>query len=823
MHERRPGLEGLEDKWAAVWEEEGTYRFDASAPAERVYAIDTPPPTVSGDLHMGSVFSYTQTDVVARFRRMRGREVFYPMGFDDNGLPTERRVQLLHAVRCGPDGEGAVPREAFIELCRRQAAADEERYEALWRRLGLSVDWTRTYTTIGERAQRASQRGFLRLHERGLAYSAEAPVLWDVDFRTAVAQAETEDREIRGAWHRLRFGGPDGPVEVDTTRPELLPACVALVVHPDDDRHRHLVGREVIVPLFGSRAPVRAHEAADPERGTGVAMVCTFGDAADVLWQRELGLPLRTLVAEDGTIAPVRWGEGSWTTEDPGRAGRHHDEFNGLSIEAARRRIVELLRAEEALVGDPRPMVHAVRFHEKGDRPLEILATRQWFFRTLDYRDELLRRGRELDWHPPHMRARFEAWVEGLNADWCVSRQRCFGVPVPAWYPLDEDGRPRYGEPLLPDEGRLPIDPTTDVPDGYGEEDRGRPGGFVGDPDVLDTWATSSLTPQIAGGWEDDPETFDTVFPMDLRPQSHDIIRTWLFTTLYRSHVEHGDVPWRHAAISGWVSAPEGGKLSKSRAQDALDPDTLIERYGADAVRYWAAAARLGADTALSTEQMGVGRRLAMKVLNAARFVLRFDDPGEGPVPVPLDRSALARLAAVIDEATAALEGYDHAGALEATEALFWAFCDDYLELVKDRAYANTQDTTSAVRTLRTGLAVFLRLLAPYLPFVCEEVWSWWREGSVHRAPWPGRDELPVDGDPRILEAASAVLHEIRRAKTEVKRSVRTPAARVVVGDRPERLALIEPSVDDLRAAGHVDSLELRERVAPSVKVELEG
>jgi valyl-tRNA synthetase len=463
----KPALEGLEAKWNAVWEREGTYRFERGRPRHEVYSIDTPPPTVSGSLHVGHVFSFTHTDVVARFQRMRGKAVFYPMGWDDNGLPTERRVQNYYGVRCDPSlpydpsfeppaKPGKTPvsvsRPNFIQLCVRLTAEDEKRFEELWRHLGLSVDWTLTYATIGRQAQRVSQAAFLRLLHQGQAYQLEAPTLWDVDFRTAVAQAELEDREQPGAYHRLRFGRADGSfVEIDTTRPELLPACVALVAHPDDARYQPLFGTEVVTPLFGVPVPVKAHELADPEKGSGIAMICTFGDLTDVTWWRELSLPVRAVIQANGTLKPVAFGEDAWPSSDVVRAQGAYDQLTNLSVTKARTKIVELLRESGDLIGDPRPITHPVKFYEKGDRPLEIVTSRQWFIKTMEHREALLARGRELQWHPEYMQHRFENWVKGLSGDWCVSRQRFFGVPFPVWYPVRADGSLDYAHPLLQD------------------------------------------------------------------------------------------------------------------------------------------------------------------------------------------------------------------------------------------------------------------------------------------------------------------------------------------------------------------------------------
>ncbi len=873
----RPSVDGLEAKWGAAWEAAGIYRFDDRAAAEDVFAIDTPPPTVSGALHAGHAMSYTHTDVVARFQRMRGKSVLYPMGWDDNGLPTERRVQNYFGVRCDPDlpyDPGfeppqqrpeellAVSRPNFVELCNRLTAEDERAFEHVWRTLGLSIDWSRTYTTIGECARRVSQRAFLRMLARGDVYQHDAPTLWDVDFRTAVSQAELEDRERPGAYHPIRFslvpeeeGEGDGEgdgVEIETTRPELLPSCVALVAHPDDDRYRPLVGRSARTPLFGVRVPVVTHALADPEKGSGIAMICTFGDTTDVVWWRELGLPTRTVVGRDGRLEPVAWGAPDWESDDPVAALSAYGELVGRTVRQAQVRIVELLGAAGALVGEPRCITHPVKFYEQGERPLEIVSSRQWFVRTLALRDRLLARGEELRWHPPFMAHRYRAWVEGLHSDWNVSRQRFFGVPFPVWYEVGADGAVRFDRRLVPSDDRLPVDPSTDAPEGYRPEQRGQPGGFVGDPDVMDTWATSSLSPFIVSGWEEDPELFARVFPLDLRPQGHDIIRTWLFSTIVRAELESRQLPWSDAAISGWVLDPDRKKMSKSKG-NVVTPLPLLERHGADSVRYWAASGRLGSDTALDEGQMKIGRRLAIKILNASKFVLgRLGDAQTGAdvgvcsvVSEPLDRDLLRKLGAVVADATAALCGYDHTRALELTEAFFWSFCDDYVELVKVRSYGAADDpaAASARAALAVALSVQLRLFAPFLPYVTEEVWSWWQIGSVHRSPWPEieRDLAPAidddraDGERRdapgaawgtapVLDMVSGVLAAIRREKTAHKRSMRARVTHLTVTDLPERLALVELARRDVLDAGGVDpdQLVLVQGEPPSVTVVLD-
>jgi valyl-tRNA synthetase len=772
---------------------------------------------------------------------MRGKAVFYPMGWDDNGLPTERRVQNYFGVRCDPtllyDPAFQVPAEPpkppisvsrpnFIELCVKLTLEDEKAFEQLWRFLGLSIDWSMTYATIARPAQRVSQAMFLRLLERGLAYQLEAPTLWDVDFKTAVAQAELEDREQTAAYHRVSFRKPSGgTVEIETTRPELLPSCVALVAHPDDDRYKPLFGTEVITPLFGARVPVRAHALADPGKGSGIAMICTFGDVTDVVWWRELKLPVRAVIQPNGMLGRVVWGAAGWESEDAARAQAAYDQLAGLPVKKAQAAIVELLRHSGALLGDPKPITHHVKFYEKGDRPLEIVTSRQWFIRTIQFRDALLARGRELQWHPDYMRTRYESWVNGLNGDWCISRQRFFGVPIPVWYQLDDAGAIDYGRPLLPAAARLPIDPSTDVPEGFSEAQRGVPGGFVGDPDIMDTWATSSVSPQIVSGWGHDPDLFARTFPLDLRPQAHDIIRTWLFSSVVRSHHEHDSLPWKHAAISGWILDPDRKKMSKSKG-NVVTPLALLQEYGSDGVRYWAARGGPGVDTAFDIGQMKIGRRLAMKLLNAAKFALT-GGAASGEVTSELDRGMLTELAALVGEVTEAFEDYEYTRALDRTEAFFWKFCDDYLELVKQRRYGAEGDAAaqSANRAMQAAISVLLRLFAPFLPFVTDEVWSWWRAGSVHRSPWPSAVEITDLTGGTSSDAAAAfrlasdVTARLRHHRSVNKRSFRVPI-RATVSVDAEQIALLTRVQTDLASGNNVTALSLQTGPALDVAVE---
>ncbi len=834
-----------EGRWDAQWQKSGIYRWDPERSRDETYVVDTPPPTASGSLHIGHIFSYTQADVMVRFKRMCGMNIFYPMGWDDNGLPTERRVQNYYHVRCDPNTpyepglevEEAtakvrkkparlVSRPNFIEICYRLINDDEDYFRALFHRLGLSVDWEQEYQTIDDHCRRTAQHSFLDLWEKGLIYSSDAPTMWDVDFQTAVAQAEAEDRPMPGAYHHLEFGveGGDDSFVIATTRPELLPACVGVTAHPGDARYQKLFGKRAVTPLFRAPVPIFPSELADPEKGSGILMVCTFGDSTDVQWWRDEQLALRQVVGRNGRMLPIEFGSNAFPSLDANEADRYYAELAGKNVKQAQKRIVELLGEPEGsatgrgapLQSDPEPIEHPVKFYERGDRPLEHLPTRQWFARLMDNKEALLAKGEEVAWHPPFMHARFRDWTENLSLDWCLSRQRYFGVPIPVWYPLDAAGEPDYDRVIVAALDSLPVDPTVDLPPGYEASQRGEPHGFAGDSDIFDTWFTSSLSPQISSHWGSDSARHAKLFPADVRPQAHDIIRTWAFYTIAKAFLHEDTIPWKNAMISGWILDPDRKKMSKSKG-NVMTPLPLLEKYTADAGRYWAASARLGSDTAFDEKVWKIGKRLVTKIFNAGKFVLA--QTGEThPISAELDRAFVAKLRSLAESSAKDYESYSYAHALQETESFFWThFTDTYLELVKVRARLHADGATgsdlmesaSAVASLRLGLSVLLRLFAPVLPYITEEVWSWAFAGetghtSIHRAPWPSEvdfEAVPAPADAMSFDLAVAAHAAINKAKADAEVSMGREVETITLVASARTLGRLAPVLADVLAA----------------------
>lgn len=831
----------IEARWRQYWDTHQIYRYDDTQPREQTFVIDTPPPTVSGSLHVGHVFSYTHTDILARYQRMQGKTVLYPMGWDDNGLPTERRVQQTFHIQCDPDipyqGQltlpqanakrrkkppTAVSRGDFIEQCERLTTQDEQTFEELFRAIGLSVDWSQTYRTIDKTSQHTAQASFLDLHAKGLIYQTDAPVMWDIDYQTAVALAEVEHRTTSSAFYELAFGlhNQKDTIPIATTRPELLPACVGVAIHPDDHRYHHLIGQTAITPLFRATVPILAAPEVEPDKGTGIVMICTFGDATDVIWWQQHKLPLRPLIGRDGTILPITFGETPWECLTPQQANEAMKELIGTPITIARKRIVELLREPAAgatstqppLQKEPQPTEQTNRYYEKGERPLETITSRQWFVSLTEHKERLLAQSQHIQWTPTWMKQRLDHWIEGLALDWCISRQRYFGVPFPLWYPLDKQGQPIHERAIIATKAELPVDPTMQPPRGYTEEQRGQPGGFIAETDVFDTWFTSSLTPQRTSHWLTNRQT--PLLPMDLRPQSHEIIRTWAFYTLAKSVLHDDQLPWKHVVISGWILDPDRKKMSKSKG-NAVTPMHLLASYPADALRYWAGSARPGADTAYDPNAFKVGKRLVTKLFHAGQFVLQ-QQGQEAPVTEPMDQAFLHELRLLLPVVTEAFEAFDYTTALRETERSFWGqFTDTTIEFLKTRARGDHHTPAaqgSAIATLRLGLRIYLRLFAPFLPFITEEIWSWFHDESttytsIHQSPWPTTKELEhiaIPGDPQTFQRASACFAALNKARTQAGQPKRIPIQHLELTAHPEALASITCVWDDIQAATHI-------------------
>ena len=839
----------IEKKWGRKWREENTYSYHPQSQRKN-FVIDTPPPTVSGSLHIGHIFSYTQTDILARFQRMLGKNVFYPMGWDDNGLPTEKRIQNLYSVKCSPElsyvpqlslekitsskGQKSaslrgISRRNFLELCEKQVLEDEVKYKNLWNQLGLSVDWNQTYQTIGSYTQKLAQFSFLDLYKKNLVENQFSPILWDTQFQTAVAQADIEDREQKGFYYDIRFQlKQKGSFVISTTRPELLPACVAVAAHPKDDRYKKFFHKKAITPLFQSEVPLLPSTHADPEKGTGILMICTFGDMEDVIFWKKHKLPLLQIINEEGFLKSVSFQSSPFNSLNPMEADKTYSQLRGLRVKQARRKIIELLKEKNHLVGEPKETLQHIKYYEKGDFPLEILPKRQWYIKILDHKEELIAQGRKIKWHPESMRKRYEQWVEGLNQNWCISRQRFYGVPFPVWYPL-KGGKADYSHPLLPPlkVKYLPIDPTKQAPEGFKESDRDQPEGFIEDSHVMDTWATSSLTPLINSGWISDPKKHKKLFPAHLRPQAHEIIRTWAFYTIVKSFLHEKTIPWRHIAISGWVVNPSRLKMSKSKG-NAVTPESLMEMYSADGVRYWAGRARLGQDTVYDENLFKTGKRLVTKIFNAARFVQLqveekafqdFSNPLKN-ITEPIDRAWISHLEETGAKATECLKTFNYAGSLEMIEKTFWSFCDNYLEFVKARVYQlkDSSPGISGRNTLDYSLYSFLKLLAPYLPYITEEIWSWRykkESSSIHLSLWPETTqnlckelkESQISTESSLLTLAFFILEQVRSQKSTKGKSLATPLKQLQIKTSEKSLKQIQLFKEDLARATHV-SLE---------------
>jgi valyl-tRNA synthetase len=785
----------VEGEARALWESRDVYRYDRAG-AGPVFSVDTPPPYVSAaHLHVGHAMSYSQPDFIVRYRRMRGERVCYPIGFDDNGLPTERYVEQAYGVRAAD-----MPRAEFVRLCLAETRATAARYEDLWRRLGLSVDWSLRYSTIDQRCQRTAQTSFVKLHEAGYLRRASDPILWCPEDRTALAQADVEDLERTSKLHRITFPGAG---MIATTRPELLPACVALYCHPGDSRYAPVVGAQATVPLFGYEVPVLTDESVDPEFGTGLMMVCTFGDAEDVLKWRRDGLPLRMVVTEDGRLGPL--------------AG----PYAGLQLAQARSAIVSALSAAGCL-DRSESVRQVVGVHERCQTPVEFQIRPQWFIAVRENADRFRARAAEIEWIPPFMRRRLDDWIDGLKWDWNITRQRHYGVPFPVWFCASCQA------PVLARLADLPVDPLADKPPASACPSCGS-ADLTGDPDVMDTWMTSSLTPQINDGWAlggSDP----ALAPMSMRVQAFEIIRTWLFYSVVQSELHFGRVPWRTALISGWGLNEQGRKISKRDLEshtgaDGFNryvPDDVLARYGADALRLWATKGRIGTDLRYNEKDVRTGRKFAVKLWNVGRFLSLngaadppavFVPPGERDI---VDRWLLSHLAEAVDLSTSAFEEHDYMQAHQAASRMFWpVFCDRYLEMVKDRVAGSGAEADSARWTLRESFRVLLGLFAPFAPFVTEHLYQRFYAsseggGSLHLTRWPAADPAWAAGARArsagdqltvILDATRVLRSSLRLGNSARLRSLTVQAHTALAAE------LLDAIAEPLRLAARADAV----------------
>jgi len=842
-----------EARLQALWEREGVHAWNPEEGREANFVVDTPPPTVSGVLHMGHVFSYTQADFVARYQRMTGKNVFYPMGFDDNGLPTERLVEKIK----GKKAAAYESREAFIADCREVVAGAEEEFRALFRSIALSVDWKQEYQTVSDEVVALSQASFIELLQKGEAYRDFRPTYWDWVDQTAIAQAEIENKEMQGAMYDVEFrvqraeGREEFPIVIATTRPELLGACVAVMYHPEDSNAAKYKDAHAVTPLFGVKVPMIADEAVDKEFGSGLVMCCTFGDDTDKEWWRKYKLPMRPALKQDGKIDfENELFVASFTKEELDSRFRGNDKaqaLQGLKPKQAHAKIVELLTAENKILKQTN-ITHTVKCAERSGTPIEIIPTHQWFIRITDKQAALKEKSAACDWHPEFMKLRLDQWIDGLKEDWCISRQRFFGVPFPVWY-ARERGDSKDWQPLTT-KGRLPVNPMVDLPKGISKitegykvsSDRPLPDDILAinkaenfrtcittedifsingellfkanteiaikaDIDVMDTWATSSLTPQIsARALAPGNGRYEKLFPADIRPQAHEIIRSWAFYTIVKAYLHADSIPWKHLMISGWCLAADKSKMSKSKG-NVVTPVSLIHEKSSDAVRYWASTSRLGADTAFSEDLLKIGRKLVTKLWNAANFVaLQLESLESAPKlapSTPLDKWIITRLSHAVEKAGTEFARFEYCDARLAVEDFFWNdFCDNYLELVKARAY---EKDPSALSTLYHCLHTVLRLFAPFVPHVTEEIYQHLFPGaSVHaRGNWPQGHLYPRDSEAEAAGiAAVEVLAQIRKTKSEAGVSIKFPVARIEVPQ--ELMELIAPLVEDIKAAGSV-------------------
>ncbi|XWV25775.1 valine-tRNA synthetase [Tupanvirus soda lake] len=791
-------IKNVEKKWQKYWIDNDIYRWDCEQPRENTFVVDTPPPTVSGTLHMGHIFSYTQTDFITRFQRMKGKTVYYPMGFDDNGLPTERLVEKTKNIK-----SVNMSREKFIDICENVALVEEIKFRDLFKSIGLSVDWKEEYQTISNFSMKISQMSFLDLFKKNRVYRQMEPTYWDTIDGTALAKADLEDIEMSATMNEIIFTTTSGEkITIATTRPELIPAAVAIFYHPNDSRYVHLHGQKAITPLFGTIVPIIADDNVKMDKGTGLVMCSTFGDQTDIMWWRKYKLPLRVIISKNGKIYNLHnIGSDDWPTINDLQAESYANKIYDLDVPTARKRIISMLGHEKVLVKQT-AIKHTVKCAERSKAPIEILVTMQWFIKLLDQKEQLQEKTNQCKWYPPHMKHKIDQWINGLDWDWCISRQRYFGVPFPIWYSKREG---EEGKILVPELSDLPVDPLVNLPAGYLREE------VDAETDVMDTWATSSVTPQLNSRGINEENAIDLtrhqkLFPADLRPQAHEIIRTWAFYTIAKAHLHQNSIPWHNLMISGWCLGADGDKMAKSKG-NIISPVELINKYGADVVRYWASTAKLGTDIAYSEKIMVLGKRLVTKLWNASKFVsihinLANDSKSnvkelivDKTIHEPMDLWVLSKLQSTVEMVTNHFEHFEYHCARLVVENFFWHdFCDNYLEIVKNRVYdtenKNQIGKLSAAYTLNYCLKTILKLFAPFLPHITEELYQTYfsyDQKSIHSCgTWPNMSGLEINQYyTHVGNAAINIINATRKMKANKKVSQKTTVKQLIINYGP--------------------------------------
>ena len=741
-----------EAKWQKFWEDNKIHSFNPKSKKE-VYSIDTPPPTVSGKMHIGHSFSYSQQDFIARFQRMSGKNVFYPFGTDDNGLATERLIERMKNVK----GQ-FMKRKEFVELCLKTLEEIRPDFIYDWKRLGISADFSIFYTTIDKHCQRISQKSFIELYKDGRIYRKRSPFMWCPECQTAIAQVELKDSERDSKLVYMKFDTSVGEkITIATTRPELLPACVAVHVHPDDGRYKKFIGANAKIPFSDREVKIESNKDVAMDFGSGVVYHCTFGDMDDVKWLEEYKLEAIEIVNKDGTLNE--------------KAGM----FNGLKVKKAREAVINALQ-DEGRIEKIEPINHVANVHERCETDIEILMTDQWFIKYLELKEEFVKFGSSIKWHPEHMKSRYINWINGLKWDWCISRQRHFGIPIPVWYCK------KCGSTIIADEKKLPVDPTSDFP----KQCKCGSSDFIGEKDVLDTWATSSLTPQIAIELYKDEKLKKKLFPMSLRPQAHDIITFWLFNTVVKSYFHHKSKPWNNVMISGWALDPHGKKMSKSKG-NVVDPREVISKYSADCLRFWAAGSKLGDDMPFQEKDLVTGQKFVTKLWNASKFsFIHLSDyiPQKPKKLHMIDKWILSKLTSLVNSCTESMENYEYSKSKAETELFFWhVFCDDYLEFVKERLYNHDRYekdiVLSAKFALYTALLSVVKLMSPFTPYITEEVYqSYFRknekEESVHVSEWPFMKFYDEEAE-KTGDFFAEVVRQARKMKSSKQVSLKAP------------------------------------------------